>query len=299
MAAGAYGARLGAYVGVEAPPAIRSGVLQTADFAVTRLRWSRPVEPVSTRIETEDAFLVFLQRRDIPANPYWAGGRAVKMEPLKRGQFLLLDLRVEHASIVQAAVDCLAFYIPRTVFENMAKESGRRRVDTLRTVPGAAVQDPVVWHFGEAALPALENPDHANPLMIEHIGMALAAHLVETYGKSGPASLRGGLSPGQLRKAKDLLMADLSARVSLVELARACGLSRSYFAHAFKATTGVAPHQWLTRRRIEEAKDLLLKTSKPVEDIAEDCGFVDQSHFTRTFSRGVGMTPARWRRLWR
>lgn len=301
MTSGAYGARLGEYVGVEAPPTMRSELLRTAEFAVTRLCWDRPDEPTFTRIEAEDAFLVFLQRRDIPANPYWVSGRAVEMDPLKRGQFLLLDLRREHSSIVQAAVDCLAFYVPRAVFGRMADEMGGRRVDTLRVTPGCAIQDPIVWHLGETVLQTLDDPGRANPLMIDHVGMALVAHLAETYGSGGPvaAVVRGGLSPAQLRKAKDRLMADLSARVGLDELARACGLSRSYFAHAFKATTGVAPHQWLTRRRIERAKELLLKSSKSVEEVALECGFVDQSHFTRAFSRIAGMTPGRWRRTWR
>jgi AraC family transcriptional regulator len=65
------------------------------------------------------------------------------------------------------------------------------------------------------------------------------------------------------------------------------------------ANTGLAPHQWLVQQRIAKAKDLLTRSSQSLADIASDCGFSDQSHFTRVFLRAVGATPAEWRRLHR
>lgn len=301
MTSGAYGERLGEYVGVEAPPVIRTEFLPTAEFAMTRLRWNRRAEPVFTHIEAEDAYLVFLQRRSIPANPYWVDGRAVAMDPLQRGEFLLIDLHTEHESIVEAAVDCIAIYVPRAALASYADQLGGRRVDMLRAKPGAAIRDPVIWHLSEAILPAMEQPELPSRLMVDYAGIALLAHLTETYGEGGgmPASARGRLSPWQARRARDRMMDDLSDSVSLEEIARECGLSRSHFAHAFKATAGVAPHQWRMRRRIARAKELLLKSSLSVEEVAAECGFADQSHFTRTFARMVGKTPGRWRREWR
>jgi AraC family transcriptional regulator len=301
MTNGAYGTRLGEYVGMDTPPTIRSGFLRTSEFATTRLRWQRREEPGVTHIEAEDAFLLFLQRRDIPANPYWVAGRPVAMDPLKRGQFLLLDLHEDHASIVQAAVDCIALYFPKAAFNAQADEFGGNPVRRLRANPGGAISDPTVWHLSEAILPAVEHPEKANPLMIDHIGIALVQHLANTYGDGNAtaASARGGLSPRQLRRVTDRMKDHLSERVSLIELAEDCGLSRSYFAHAFKATTGVAPLQWQMRKRIEYARELLLKTSSSIAEISEQCGFADQSHFTRTFVRIVGTTPGRWRRTTR
>jgi AraC family transcriptional regulator len=300
MSSGAYGYRLGEYVGIEAPPTVRSGIMQTSEFAVTRLHWDLPAEPNSTLIEQEDAFLLFLQRRDIPANPYWMDGRAVEMAPLRRGQFLLLDLHSEHASIMQAAVDCIALYLPKAAFRKRADELGGSPIDALNIKPGDAVHDSVVWHLGEAVLPALEKPDEAHPLMIEHVGLALLSHLTNAYGERSVApAARGGLSPAQLCRVKDRMAANLSDKVSLNDLAQTCGLSRGYFAHAFKTSTGVTPFQWLMRRRIERAKELLLRSSKPIEEIAEECGFADQSHLTRKFAHAIGTTPGRWRRGWR
>jgi AraC-like DNA-binding protein len=57
------------------------------------------------------------------------------------------------------------------------------------------------------------------------------------------------------------------------------------------------PTSWLTKMRVERAKELLKNPRSQLADIALLCGFVDQSHFTRVFSRSEGYSPGRWRRL--
>jgi AraC-like DNA-binding protein len=64
----------------------------------------------------------------------------------------------------------------------------------------------------------------------------------------------------------------------------------------FKDTTGVAPYQWLVQRRVDVAKSLLEERRHSLSDIAFECGFADQSHFTRVFSRITGLSPGAWRR---
>ena len=63
-----------------------------------------------------------------------------------------------------------------------------------------------------------------------------------------------------------------------------------------RETTGLAPHQWLTRRRVQRARELLAQTTMDLADIALACGFVDQSHFSRVFARTEKQSPGRWRR---
>jgi AraC-like DNA-binding protein len=59
---------------------------------------------------------------------------------------------------------------------------------------------------------------------------------------------------------------------------------------------GVAPHRWLINRRVELAKDLLRDRETSLSEIALRCGFADQSHFTRVFTRWAGVSPGAWRR---
>ena len=88
----------------------------------------------------------------------------------------------------------------------------------------------------------------------------------------------------------------LATRLSIADVARKCRLTQSYFAKAFRRTTGMSPHQNLTDLRVQEAKSLLLSSTLPPAGIAIICGFGDQSYFTRVFSRSAGTSPGAWRR---
>ena len=94
-------------------------------------------------------------------------------------------------------------------------------------------------------------------------------------------------------------MTDESDRpVPVEQMARACGMSERSFLRRFKETTGKTPRQWLMTQRIAKAQSLLL-ARVPLVDVAQDCGFADQSHFTRVFARWIGHPPGRWLRLHR
>jgi len=104
------------------------------------------------------------------------------------------------------------------------------------------------------------------------------------------------LAPWQARRAEELLLAATDGGCTVEVLARACRLSRSQFAHSFKASTGVPPHRWLVLRRVQLARMKMESTTESLALIAASCGFADQSHFTRTFHSVMGCSPAAWRR---
>ena len=85
------------------------------------------------------------------------------------------------------------------------------------------------------------------------MALAFHAHVISAYGGIVEGRRRLGLAPWQLRRVGDAMEAELDADHSIGRLARECGLSSSHFARAFKTTTGLAPHQWLTRRRVARA----------------------------------------------
>ena len=107
--------------------------------------------------------------------------------------------------------------------------------------------------------------------------------------------VRAGLSPCQERRAKEILRANLRG-VPLKELARKCGLSVGHFSHAFRRSVGVAPHQWLIEQRIALSMEKLRDDRLSLSEVAAKCGFSDQSHLTRLFTRIVGVSPGAWRR---
>jgi AraC-like DNA-binding protein len=110
-----------------------------------------------------------------------------------------------------------------------------------------------------------------------------------------------GDEPRAVRRVRDHLHANALTRVTLDQLAAEAGLSKFHLLRLFKARTGFTPWQYQAYLRVEEAKRLL-RAGEPPSQVADACGFVDQSHFTRMFKAMLGMTPgvyaAAHRRIW-
>ncbi len=181
--------------------------------------------------------------------------------------------------------------------DEIADDLEGSRIDELRYSPGQPIDDPIIASLGASLRPVLGHPAQLNPMFLEYVAYALGAHVAQTYGGMAAWSTprKGGLAPWQEKRAKEIMAARLDGPL-LREMAQQCGLSVGHFSRAFRATTGVAPHQWLIQRRVEAAKDLLWDRRMPLSEVALACGFADQSHFTRTFSRATGLSPGAWRR---
>lgn len=138
------------------------------------------------------------------------------------------------------------------------------------------------------------NPQPLHDLYGDGLTVALFVDLMKL--NRSEARKRSPLAAWQLRRAVEYLDENCDRNIRLEELAALAGLSQSHFSHAFKASTGMAPHQWQTNARIERAKQLLLKNEASLTTISAEAGFSDQAHFTRVFRKVVGTTPASWRR---
>ena len=73
-------------------------------------------------------------------------------------------------------------------------------------------------------------------------------------------------------------------------------MSPYHFAKAFKTATGLPPHQFIIRERIERAKSLLKASRTPVSEVAALVGYQTPSRFSQLFKRQVGVTPGLFRR---
>jgi AraC-like DNA-binding protein len=102
-------------------------------------------------------------------------------------------------------------------------------------------------------------------------------------------------SAGRIEKACLRLLAHPGS-VNWSVLAREAGMSPAHFRRVFRATTGHAPHQYLSRIRINHAKALLRGTAITTENIAEELGFHDAAHFSKAFRSAAGMAPSAYRR---
>lgn len=138
----------------------------------------------------------------------------------------------------------------------------------------------------------------ADDAVFEHVAMAL--HAFKRTAPAEPATAsrcsRGGLAYWQLRMACDRLESEADLGVAIHGAATACGLSRSHFSRAFKVSTGLSPTHWRMEQRVRRAQALLEYPDRSLVDIAAECGFADQSHFTNVFSRFRRQSPGAWRR---
>jgi AraC family transcriptional regulator len=125
-----------------------------------------------------------------------------------------------------------------------------------------------------------------------------AAYLVEKY-TSTPGQTpvyRGGLPIRQLRKIEDYVTAHLEEEISVELLAGLVELSPPHFAYVFKESTGMTPHQFITRQRITRAQQLIRETSRNLIEVGLEVGYTSPSHFTQVFRRETGLTPNDYRR---
>jgi|SRR5215472_724579 len=103
------------------------------------------------------------------------------------------------------------------------------------------------------------------------------------------------LARWRLRRAIEFVETNLANPISTSDISTAAGLTRMHFAAQFKAATGLRPHEYLLRRRVERAQEMLVQTGMSVVDVALSVGFQSQSHFTVVFNRFVGRPPHAWR----
>lgn len=161
--------------------------------------------------------------------------------------------------------------------------------------PRLMFDDPRIMALAQLIAAECANPQPLHDLYGDGLSLAVIIDLMK-LNRTEPRK-RSQLATWQLRRAIDYVEENCLRSIRLEELASLTGLSQSHFSHAFKASTGCAPHQWQMKARLERAKQLLLKRGMPLMTVAAETGFADQAHFTRVFRKTIGTTPARWRKM--
>lgn len=272
--------------------------LNTEKFSITRTKDFSPDPEHIVNIAPSDGFSIIIQLQDFAAHTVWKGPQLRYSGGYKQGSvsipYMGDDIRCQH----RAAYDNMKIYIPRATLDEIQMENGANRINSFNY--NYDTQDRVIYHLARAMLSTLHNPATFDALFIDSTLLALCNHATSQYGQLTISKEKSSakLSGWQERRVKELIDHHLGQNNLLVsDLALACGLSRSYFSRAFKATTGMAPHEWVIHRRVEKARQLLLETpERTASEIALICGFSDQSHFTHLFLKIQGLTPCAWRR---
>ncbi|KRB50713.1 hypothetical protein ASE04_12330 [Rhizobium sp. Root708] len=293
---GAFGKDLGRPIGVTEAPVLVSSLLGNSEIAVTKLICSGNPE-MSDVFPYEDAWLVSTQAEDCPDHELWVDGRSCGREPLPTGTSSIYDLRRELRVRPRSSSHSYIYHLPRSMLDFITDDMGAPRIAELAHPAGSSADDATLNNLMTALRPCFEEPASFPRLFVEQITLAAAVHICVRYGRLEERSIAGsrGLAPLQMRRALELMDSRIESDVSVLEVARECSASVSHFGRAFSRTMGETPQQWLLRRRIRHACDLMRDRSLSLADIGARCGFADHAHFARTFLRITGDRPRDWR----
>ncbi|HXW84190.1 MAG TPA: AraC family transcriptional regulator [Candidatus Binataceae bacterium] len=224
---------------------------------------------------------------------FQAHGKRVHEAPLPSGESLLIPAGIACRWFWKTPTSGVNVYLEPWFVDSVAEEladGGQARVELIDSF---GLNDPVLVHLALAMKHEIEQCRVNGRLYGDSLGTALTVHLLRNHSVFPPArsEFRGGLTGNRLQQVVDYIDENLGRDVSLRELSRVAQLSSSHFARAFKQSTGLPPHRYLLKRRVERSKELLTRPDATIACVSQELGFSDQSHFTAVFHRLSGMTP--------
>ena len=226
----------------------------------------------------------------------------------QRGHALIVPAQQRHAVAWKNRARFVNIHLPTDTTSDERHEF-LRRIERLGETH--VVADPFLARLGELIVLRAAKQAGLDEAALQSFRMIVETHVMNPYPTAAAAlpirRLEGGparparretcgLAPAPLHRITAAILQDLARDWTVEELAGRLGMSAGHFSRAFRRSTGAAPRQWLIRQRIDAAIDKLLMTSDPLVEIALACGFAEQTHFTRTFTRVVGTSPGVWRR---
>jgi AraC-like DNA-binding protein len=223
-------------------------------------------------------------------------GRIVQDGAITPGTVHVSEPGVSVRCIFRAPYDVLHLHVPNILIGECARDM-KGQVAPALCSKFALGKDMMVDSLGRALLDADQVGGSSGQLYAESISIAIVTRLLARSNRTATTerSKGGTLARWRLKRAIDLIEARLDKTVSLADMASSAGLTRMHFAAQFRVATGLRPHEYLLRRRVERAQELLIGSGMSLVDVARSVGFQTQAHFTSVFKRYAGHPPRMWR----
>lgn len=196
-------------------------------------------------------------------------------------------------------LDYFHFYIRVGVLEDLVEALEPRRPCTFEFPDAFGVHDQGLAALVQGCLYSLMRGNEPSQIELDCWAQAFAGYLAREaprFAITGEERQHPSLEQARLARVLEAIDADLQGDLSLSSLAKVACLSPFHFSRAFKAATGLSPHTFVLRRRIERAQDLLMSSELAIASIAYAVGFSSQSHLNNAFKRETGFTPGAYRR---
>lgn len=215
---------------------------------------------------------------------------------IQNGNIFITPANVNHKSaLLDNDSEFIVLDLDPAFIANCIHES--INLECLEVVPHFVQSDPLIYQIGLSLKVELTAHVSGERFYAESLLTALWAHLLRKY-VSRPLQLPKyfhGLPKYKLEQAIAYIYEHLDQNIQLADLASVVGMSLHYFCRSFKQSVGISPYQYVIQQRLERAKLLLKQRDLAISEIALQCGFANQDHFTKTFRQIVGMTPKAYR----
>lgn len=262
-------------------------------------RWTRnitaPLEVVSHGHESDHCIGLALKSVSLTFNH---AGRRLMQGRVTAGAVQVTAPAVSVSAVFESSVDVLHLFASQHVLAE-CYEDLFQRPHTGDIVLGdpKLVRDAALDRLGQALVVSQTRDAALGKVFTESVSLAIVSRIVAHQFAASHAQNReaAALPQWRMNRVIDYVDAHLSETIGLADIAASAGLTRMHFAAQFRRATGLRPHEYLLRRRIEHAQHLLLNSKHNVFDVALSCGFRSQAHFTTVFKRFVGETPYCWR----
>jgi AraC family transcriptional regulator len=182
-----------------------------------------------------------------------------------------------------------------TLSPEFVREVASELIDSnmVELIPQHVTQDPLIYQIALSLKQDIETGYPTGKLFGESAATMLVVRLLQQYAVRRPKQPidEHGLSIYILRQVLEYIQVHLSQDLSIAELAQMVGMSTYYFIRLFKKSMHITPRQYIIHQRVERAKALLRSRDLPIIEVASQCGFTSQSHFTTMFRQATKTTP--------
>jgi AraC family transcriptional regulator len=202
------------------------------------------------------------------------------------GALHLLPAGERHENEFSTAVHCLRVKIDAQAIERMGDDS-RRILSRPHEISGAVSS----W-LASRMLREFREQDDVASLAMEGVLLEMLAESARSSDVSSELSV-----PAWLRRVREALDDSYLTAPALADLAIVGGVHPVHLSREFRKRYRITIGEYIRKRRIEHASELLSNSGMPMAEIASTCGFSDQSHFCALFKKFSGMTPAKFRDL--
>jgi AraC-like DNA-binding protein len=224
-------------------------------------------------------------------------GLDIVQDRVSAGAVQVTAPHVPVSAVFESSADVLHLFVAQRALAECYEDLFRRCCpgEILLEDP-RLIRDPVLDRLAQALAVSHSSDAVLGKVFTDSVGLAIVSRIV-AHRFRGPrrCGRDTALPHWRMKRVIEYVDAHLSEPVSLGDIAASAGLTSMHFAAQFRRATGMRPHEYLLRRRIERAQEIMLVNQHGLIDVALRCGFRSQAHFTTVFKRFVGETPHSWR----